>query len=106
MRRTGRARFNPMMVFLRAAERLVVGIYEVRGHGAQPDQEARRVLDAKVTTALQALGLSAAGDRTEEWGGLVLIRRYEGRVDEPATAASAIRFMCQESDQIMDTAAE
>src|SRR5438067_1385863 len=31
LRRTGRARFNPMPVWVRAAERLVRGDYEVRG---------------------------------------------------------------------------
>ena len=106
LRRTGRARFNPMLVYLRAAERTVTGFYEVRGHGRDPAAAARQLLDAKVTPALQDRGLAAAADRLEEWGGVVVVRRYQGRCDDAAQAASAIRFMCQESDQVMDTAAE
>ena len=106
LRRTGRARFNPMMVYLRPPQRTVVGFYEVRGHGEVPETDARRVLDAQVNGRLEAFGLQPAQDRVEDWGGKVLIRRYEGRCDDAAQAAGAVRFMCQESDQIMDTAAE
>src|SRR4051812_49589076 len=35
LRRTGRARFNPMPVWIRAADHLVRGEYEVRGDVAQ-----------------------------------------------------------------------
>jgi hypothetical protein len=106
LRRTGRTRFNPMLVYLSAAARSVVGFYEVRAHGERAADEARAVLDAKISVALQARGLEAAGDRVEDWGGTVVIRRYQGRVEEPGAAAGAVRFMCQESDQVMDTAAE
>ncbi len=106
LRRTGRERFNPMMVFLRAAEHTVTGSYEVRGHGDDPAADARRVLDAQITPRLLRCGLTGTTDKTEEWGGLVLIRRYQGRCDEPGRAADAVRFMCQESDQVMDTATE
>ena len=42
----------------------------------------------------------------EEWGGHVLTRRYQGRCDDPSRGAAAVRYMCQESEQIIDTAAE
>jgi hypothetical protein len=78
----------------------------VRGHGADPAADARRVLDAQISPRLAEHGLAPARERTEEWGGIVLIRCYQGRCDEPARAAAAVRFMCQESDQVMDTASE
>ena len=106
LRRTGRERFNPMLVYLRAAEHAVIGFYEVRGHGEHPAAEARRVLDKLVSAPLAEHGLLPGQERIEEWGGTVLIRRYEGRCDEPVRAAGAVRFMCQESDQVMDTASE
>ena len=106
LRRTGRARFNPMMVFLAIAGRAVVGFYEVRGHGDKPEDVARALLDARITGELAVRGLSPAGDRVEDWGGTVLIRRYQGTCDDSKAAANAVRFMCQQSDQIMDTAAE
>src|SRR4051794_16236593 len=58
LRRTGRARFNPMRVWLRAADRVVRGEYEVRGEPAA----AKALLDARVSQRLAALGLSQAAD--------------------------------------------
>ena len=106
LRRTARARFNPMLVWLRPSERLVLGDYQVRAHGEQSPDIARSLLDSRITPALRQLGLESSSDSVEEWGGHVLTRRYQGRCDEPSRAAAAIRFMCQESDQIIDTAAE
>lgn len=106
LRRTGRARFHPMSVYLRAAAREVAGRYEVRAHGESALADARALLDREVTAALASLGLAAAEESVEEWGGQVLSRVYRGACDAPATAAAAVRFMCQESEQIMDTAAQ
>jgi hypothetical protein len=108
LRRTGRERFNPMQVWLRPSERLVVGEYEVRTHGdgASAISRARALLDARLSEPLAKLGLAPGPDAVEEWGGQVLSRRYQGRLDDAARAAAAIHFICQESEQIIDTNAE
>ena len=106
LRRTARARFNPMQVWLRPADRVVLGDYQVRAHGDGGTDHARTLLDVRVTPALRQLGLESAGELVEEWGGHVLTRRYQGRCPEPSHAAAAVRYMCQDSDQIIDTAAE
>jgi hypothetical protein len=108
LRRTARARFNPMQVWLDAAAHEVAGEYQVRGHGERDAAlaQARALLDARVTPRLRALGLVESGDAIEEWGGHVLTRRYRGRCDDAHGAAAAVRFMCQESEQLIDTAAE
>jgi len=106
LRRTARTRFNPMLVWIRPSERLVVGDYQVRAHGDRGPGGARSLLDSRITPALRQLGLDSSTESVEEWGGQLLTRRYTGRYDEPRHAAAAIRFMCQESDQIIDTAAE
>jgi hypothetical protein len=107
LRRTGRERFNPMPVWLRPAERLVVGQYEVRAHGdpASALAQARALLDARLAGPLTKLGLASGRETVEEWGGQVLIRRYQGRLDDAARAAEAIQFICH-SEQIIDTNAE
>ncbi len=106
LRRTGRARFNPMRVWLRPGDRTVLGDYEVRAHDAAGVSLARALLDARVTQALAGLGLSQASETVEEWAGQLLTRRYEGRCDDPRAAAAAVRFICEESEQQLDTAAE
>jgi hypothetical protein len=106
LRRTARARFNPMLVWLRPTERVVLGDYQVRAHGTQTPDESRALLDARVTPSLRQLGLEPSNESIEEWGGHVLTRRYQGHVDNPSQAAAAVRYMCQESEQIIDTAAE
>ncbi|HWE23588.1 MAG TPA: hypothetical protein VG496_06570 [Myxococcales bacterium] len=106
LRRTARARFNPMLVWLRPSERVVLGDYQVRAHGEQSADDARSLLDARITPALRQLGIESSSESLEEWGGHVLIRRYQGRCDEPSLAAAVVRYMCQESEQIIDTAAE
>ena len=53
-----------------------------------------------------ALGLSVAGESVDEWAGTVLTRRYEGRCDTAQSAAAAVRFLCEESEQQMNLAAE
>jgi hypothetical protein len=102
LRRTGRERFNPMPVWLRAAERAVRGDYEVRGELAA----AKALLDERVSARLSSLGLGVAGDAVEEWAGSVLTRRYEGRCESPEQAAAAVRFVCQESETQVNLAAE
>ncbi|TMA98848.1 MAG: hypothetical protein E6J64_22875 [Deltaproteobacteria bacterium] len=106
LRRTARARFNPMQVWLRPADRVVLGDYQVRAHGDGGTDHARTLLDVRVTPALRQLGLESAGELVEEWGGHVLTRRYQGRCDDPSRGAAAVRYMCQESEQLIDTAAE
>lgn len=102
LRRTGRARFNEMPVWLRAPERLVRGDYEVRGDPLV----AKALLDQRVSRRLSEFGLTMSGEATEEWAGTVLTRRYEGRCDAPEQAAAAVRFVCQESETQIDLAAE
>jgi hypothetical protein len=102
LRRTGRARFNPMPVWLRPADHVVRGDYEVRGDPAA----AKSLLDARVSARLSSLGLAVASDSVDEWAGTVLTRRYEGRCDSADQAAAAIRFFCEESEQQVNLAAE
>lgn len=102
LRRTGRARFNPMPVWLRAAERSVRAEYEVRGDAAA----AKALLDARVSARLSALGLGVASEAVEEWAGTVLTRRYEGKCESAESAAAAVRFACQESETQVNLAAE
>jgi len=102
LRRTGRARFNPMPVWLLPVQRLVRGEYEVRGETGA----AKSLLDQRFSGRLAALGLSVAGESVEEWAGTVLTRRYEGRCDTAQSAAAAVRFLCEESEQLINLAAE
>jgi hypothetical protein len=107
LRRTARERFNPMQVWLRPAERLVLGDYEARAHGepAVALAQARALLDKRLSGPLSRLGLAPGREVVEEWGGQVLTRRYEGRFADAAQAASAVEYICH-SEQILDTAAE
>jgi len=102
LRRTGRARFNPMQLWLKTTDRVVLGDYEVRGDPAA----ARTVLDARVSGRLATLGFSVAVESVQDWGGNVLTRRYQGRCEAPEQAAAAIRFFCEDSEQQMNLAAE
>jgi hypothetical protein len=102
LRRTGRARFNPMPVWLRPKDHVVRADYEVRGEV----EAAKALLDTRVTGHLTALGLSQAGESVEEWAGTVLTRTYAGRCDTAAQAAEAVRFVCQNSETQTNLAAE
>lgn len=102
LRRTGRARFNPMPVFVDAATHEVRGDYEVRGDATA----ARALLDERLAAKLFALGLAQASESTEEWAGTVLTRRYSGRCDGPEQAAAAVKFICEESETQVNLAAE
>ena len=106
LRRTGRARFNPMPVWLRADGRFINADYEVRAPSEAALNQARRLLDARVTPRLGELGLLPAHEAVEEWAGSVLTRRYQGSCPEAAMAAAAVRFICVESDVQMNIAAE
>ena len=106
LRRTARAKFHPFPIWLRATDRQIAADYEVRAHGADPAADARRLLDARVGAQLKALGLSPGDERTEEWGGTVLTRRYAGICADSEVAAAAVRFLCTESELQVDTAAE
>jgi hypothetical protein len=106
LRRTGRARFNAMPVWIRG--RVVCCDYEVRAAGA-PEKaagEARALLDARVASRLQDLGLSKKSEKLEEWAGTVLVRTYEGSYDSAERAAAAVRFVCEDSETQLNTAAE
>lgn len=100
LRRTGRARFNPMPVWLRGP--VVRAEYEVRGDAAA----GRAVLDRRIGAGLSALGLSQVDETVEEWAGTVLTRRYEGNCASPEQAAAAVRFVCEESETQVNLAAE
>jgi hypothetical protein len=67
---------------------------------------AKSLLDQRFSGRLAALGLSVAGESVEEWAGTVLTRRYEGRCDTAQSAAAAVRFLCEESEQLINLAAE
>ena len=102
LRRTGRARFNPMPVWVDKVSHEVRGDYEVRGEAAA----ARALLDQRVTSRLSQLGLSQADEKNEDWAGNVLTRRYAGKCETPETAAAAVRFICEESESQVNLAAE
>jgi hypothetical protein len=105
-RRTGRARFNPMPVWIRS--QTLSCDYEVRAAG-QPEEaaaEAGKLLDLRVDQSLAAVGLTKTGDKVEEWAGTVLVRSYQGRFDQAEAAAAAIRFICEDSETQLNTAAE
>ncbi len=106
LRRTGRARFNPMRVYLRPADRSVAGDYDVRLREGKTLDEGRALLEHKVSGRLQELGLKVATETVEEWGGQVITRRYQGPCPDALVAASAVRFICEQSEQVMDASAE
>lgn len=105
LRRTGKERFNPMRVYLRPGDCRVTGEYDVRVHEGTFD-DARALLDRRVGARLQTLGLRPAGETSEEWGGRVVTRKYAGTCDVPSAAADAVRFMCEQSDQVIDSRLE
>jgi hypothetical protein len=102
LRRTGRARFNPMPIWLSSADHAVRADYEVRGDAAS----GKSLLDQRVGAAMASLGLAQAGESVEEWAGTVLTRRYQGRCDSAESAAAAVRFVCEESETQINLAAE
>jgi hypothetical protein len=106
VRRTGKERFNPMRVYLRPAENLIACDYDMRVRGEKSLADGRAILDRRVTEPLGKLGLTAASESVEVWGGHVIVRRYQGACPDPLAAANAIRFVCERSDQVMDTEAE
>lgn len=106
LRRTARARFNPMRVYIRTDDRRVAGDYDVRVHSGTTLDEGRRILDRRVSDSLAKLGLAAAGETVEEWGGQVITRRYQGMCPDARIAAAAVRFICEESEQVIDASAE
>src|SRR5260370_9744327 len=72
LRRTGRARFNPMPVYLDVEKREGHGGFEGRGDPVA----ARALLDQRVTSQLAARGLAPTGGAVEEGAGTVLTRHY------------------------------
>ena len=106
IRRTGKERFNPMRVYVRASDSHVAGDYDVRVRGGKPLDLGRALLDRKITGPLGALGLHPGAETVEEWGGHVITRRYEGTCADALGAAAAVRFICEQSDQVIDSEAE
>jgi hypothetical protein len=106
LRRTGKERFNPMRVYLQSPRRGVRGDYDVRIRDGRSIDDGRRLLDLRVSGRLAELGLKPVSETVEQWGGEVITRRYGGECPDPLVAAAAVRFMCEESEQIIDTAAE
>lgn len=106
LRRTARTRFNPMRVYLTPPERGVSGDYDVRVRDGRPLAEGRALLERRVTRALKSWGIQPVSETIEEWGGQVITCRYQGLCPDPMIAAAAVRFMCEESEQVMDVAAE
>lgn len=106
IRRTGKERFNPMRVYVRAADAHVAGDYDVRVRNGKPLALGRELLDRKLTAPLSALGLHPTQETVEEWGGHVITRRYEGTCADALGAAAAVRFICEQSDQVIDSEAE
>ena len=106
LRRTARTRFNPMRVYVQPSNRGVVGEYDVRVREGKTLAQGRALLDRKVSARLSELGVRPAREVVEEWGGEVIVRRYEGSCPDPQIAAAAVRFMCEESEQVMDASAE
>jgi len=106
MRRTGKERFNPMRVYLQTSHNLVLGDYDLRIRDGRSLEEGRQLLDERVSRRVSALGLRPVRETVEEWGGQVITRRYAGECPDPKIAAAAVRFICEESEQIIDTAAE
>jgi hypothetical protein len=106
LRRTARTRFNPMRVYLTPADRAVLGDYDVRVREGRPVTEGRSLLERRVTTPLRRWGLRPVSETIEEWGGQVITCRYQGLCPDPLIAAAAVRFMCEESEQVMDVTAE
>jgi hypothetical protein len=106
LRRTGRARFNPMPVWIHQG--MVRCDYEVRAAGAPEaaEAEAARLLDSRVGARLAGLGLVQTEDKVEEWAGTVLVRTYQGRLESAEHAALAVRFICEDSETQLNTAAE
>jgi len=106
LRRTARTRFNPMRVYVQPINREVIGEYDVRVREGKTLAQGRALLDRKVSARLSELGMRPAREVVEEWGGEVIVRRYEGSCPDPQVAAAAVRFMCEESEQVMDASAE
>jgi len=95
-----------MRVYLDAARRGVLGDYDVRIRDHKSIEDGRRLLEERVSGPLGQLGLRSVSETVEQWGGDVITRRYAGECPDAHIAAAAVRFMCEESEQIIDTAAE
>jgi hypothetical protein len=68
--------------------------------------DGRALLDRKVSAPLRQFGIQPAREAVEEWGGQVIVRRYRGSTADSKVAAAAVRFMCEQSEQVMDASAE
>lgn len=106
IRRTGKERFNPMRVYLRPTDSNVAGDYDVRIRGGKSLDFGRQLLDRRVGARLAELGLRPTRETVEEWGGHVITRRYEAPCADARQAAAVVRFICEQSDQVMDSEAE
>ena len=106
MRRTGKARFNPMRVWLRSEGCVVACDYEVHVGEGKPVDAGRQLLDGAVTGRLKDAGLAQTTEKVEAWHGHMVTRRYEGQCAAASSAASAVRLVCEYTEQVMDTATQ
>src|SRR5260370_33605094 len=106
LRRTARTRLNPMGVYLQPETKRVVGDYDVRLRGGKSLAEGRALLDRKVSAPLSQFGVQPLREAVEEWGGQVIVRRYQGASADPMVAAAAGRFLCGQAEQVVDAPAD
>ena len=59
-----------------------------------------------MSAPLGQFGVQPLREAVEEWGGQVIVRRYQGACADPMVAAAAVRFICEQSEQVMDASAE
>jgi hypothetical protein len=104
LRRTGKARFNPMRAWLRTASCIVSCEYEAHVPEGEDAEAGRRLLDRSITSKLKELGLSQTSEKVEAWHGHLVTRGYEGPLADIGAAVAAVRYICELSEQVMDTA--
>ncbi len=106
LRRTGKARFNPMRVWVRPDGQRVTCEYEAHVSEGQPAEAGKELLDRAVGGRLQELGLAPLDERVEAWHGHLVTRRYQGPCNGVPAATAAIRFVCEYSETVLDTASQ
>ena len=106
LRRTGKARFNPMRAWLRTEGALVACDYEAHVGEGQSVDLGRELLDRQVKERLKALGLVQTSEKVEAWHGHVVTRRYQGACADAGAAVAAIRHICEYSEQVIDAATQ
>ena len=95
-----------MRAWLRAADQAVVCEYEVHVSEMEPVEVGRALLDRAVNKRLEPLGLNQVSEKVEVWHGHLLTRRYEGQCPEVGEVVAALRFICEYSEAVIDTASQ